>query len=197
VRRAGWFLACVVACGVTILAGWLIRSKFGEPTFTSWGVYLTGAGTVILAVAALATGLQAINEYRDRTASEHTRWVFSLFQQFFQDQRYKAMRRLIDYDDLEEIAPLMERDLKRDREFNEQERNLLDGFTDFLNFFEMVAYLGEQKQVAANDIRQVFDYYLRRMTEIRRAGELREYLRETGFEKLYRLLLEYSHGHKA
>jgi hypothetical protein len=188
-KLAAWLFGASVA---VVILGLATRRGLGDAGLNAWGIYLTGAGTLILAFAACFTGYQAIAEYRGRTSAEQIRWVFQLFQQFFQDHKYQLIRQKIDYDDLEDIVPLMERDTKRDAEFAKEERDLLDSFTDFLNFFEMIAYMIARKQLAAADVRQVFDYYLRRMTEIRCAKELFQYLSATGFENLSALLLQYS-----
>jgi hypothetical protein len=183
-----------IALTVFILIGHCVASQLGQERLSAWGSYLTGVGTVTLAFAAFFTGMHAITEYKNRTESEQVRWVMQLFAQFFQDHRYHFIRQKIDYDDMEDIAPLMERDLKRDGDFSQEDRDLLDKFTDFLNFFEMIAYLIERRQLASKDINQIFDYYLRRMTRIHRAGALLEYLKQTGFENLYGLLLRYGRG---
>lgn len=33
-------------------------------------------------------------------------------------------------------------------------------WTDYLNFFELVAYLRESKQLAAEDVKALFEYYI-------------------------------------
>jgi hypothetical protein len=180
-----------VALTIFILIGHCVASQLGQERLSAWGGYLTGVGTVTLAFAAFLTGMQAIAEYKNRNKSEQARWVMQLFAQFFQDHRYQFIRQKIDFDDMEDIFPLMARDLKRDTIFAQEERDLLDRFTDYLNFFEMMAYLAQRKQIAADDIKQMFDYYLRRLTDIHRAKDLSDYLEKAGFENLCALLVKY------
>jgi hypothetical protein len=60
-------------------------------------------------------------------------------------------------------------------------------WTDYLNFFELVAYLQESKQVAAVDVKALFEYYIGCLKRHRAAMD---YVRDEtkGFKYLRQLL---------
>ena len=62
-----------------------------------------------------------------------------------------------------------------------------EDFTDFLNFFEMVAYLQKQKLLSSGDINSLFGYYLQLLAD---RTEIRNYIHDAGksFEDLGKLL---------
>ena len=157
----------------------------------AWGTYLTGAGTIGLAVAAFLAGFKAVKEYAERTQAEQIRWVGDLFGRFFQEKLYRQVRQKVDYDDLNDIAALLEKNKDTNAEFSKEERDQLDAFTDYLNFFEFIAFLITKKRMASEDVRQIFDYYLKRFNEIKHRGAVMEYPEKDGFENLRKLLLQY------
>jgi hypothetical protein len=55
----------------------------------------------------------------------------------------------------------------------------------------MVAYWKSQRQLDQGDIDAMFEYYLKRLIEVDKGKEIRNYLEKEGFENLSRLLLEY------
>jgi hypothetical protein len=176
---------------VSAIVGYSIHLRLGQVSLAAWGSYLTGAGTIGLALAAFVAGLKAVKEYADRTKAEQIRWVGDIFERFFQDKLYRRVRQRVDYDDLDNIAILLERNKDRNAEFSQEERDLLDEFTDYLNFFEFIAFLIAKKQMASEDVSQMFDYYLRRLNQIKQRAAVMEYLEKDGFENLRKLLLQY------
>lgn len=190
--------AVVLLVPVGIASGFFIHLYLGQESVAAWGNFLTGFGTMILALAALLAGWQGIKqyaartrEYADRTKAEQIRWVWELFGQLFQEPLYRRIRQKVDYDDLDDIADLLDRNKEPDAEFSQEERDLLDQFTDYLNFFELIAFLSAKKQLALEDVDQLFDYYLRRLNEIKQNAKIMEYLEKDGFENLRKLLLQY------
>jgi hypothetical protein len=171
--------------------GYWIHLRLGQDSLAVWGSYLTGAGTIGLALAAFVAGLKAVKEYEDRTKAEQTRWVGDLFERFFQGKLYRRVRQKVDYDDLDNVIILLERNKEPNPEFSQEERDLLDEFTDYLNFFEFIAFLIVKNQMASEDVRQIFDYYLRRLNQIKQQAPVMEYLEKDGFENLHKLLLQY------
>ena len=176
---------------VTVTLGHSINLRLGHESLAAWGSYLTGAGTIGLGLAAWFAGRKAVKEYAERTKAEQIRWVVDLFERFFQDKLYRRVRQRVDYDDLDDIADLLERNKNPNAEFSQEERDLLDEFTDYLNFFELIAFLSAKKQMASEDVNQIFDYYLRRLNEIKQKEKVMEYLEKDGFENLRKLLLQY------
>lgn len=157
------------------------------------GTLLTGAGTAVLGLAAAWAAFKAIPEYRARVRAdeararaEKARWMSELFHGFYEDRTYRAIRQRIDYGDISDILNLTRR---AEGSFSQQERDLLDNFTDYLNFFEYMMYLVERQQLDSSDIEAMFDYYLRSLAQ---RGELSAYAKNNGFERLSRMLLKYT-----
>lgn len=174
---------------VGLVSGYFIHLSLGQESVAAWGSFLTGIGSVLLALAAGYAGLQALQDYRARSRTEKARWTTELFHKFYEEGRqYRRVRQMIDYDDLSAVFELIRRG---EGEFSQEERDLFDGFTDYLNFFEFVAYLLEQRQLDRPDVRAMFEYYLTRIGQLRDSKELGDYIKNTGFERLHALLLEY------
>lgn len=164
-------------------------------SLTAWGSFLTGVGTIGLSVTAWVAGRQAVREYASRNKAEQTRWLANLFERLFQSHLYRRIRQKIDYDDLADIAALLERNKNGSAEFTPEERDLFDEFTDYLNFFELLAFLSTKQRIDPRDVQQMFDYYLKRLWEIRESPAVMEYLRHDGFENLLGLLQRYKPIH--
>jgi hypothetical protein len=91
--------------------------------------------------------LWAVWTYRENQLLERSKWAASLYKQFFLKTGLLSMRRKLDrLPDSSEVAELV---AKED-----------DVFTDYLNFFEHVAYLVKRKQINREDAEAYFDYYL-------------------------------------
>jgi len=169
----------------------------GEP-LRAWGEYLTGAGTVGLAAGALYAASVAVREYRrgreadqERGRLEKAKWLSEMFRSFYEKEDYKRIRRMIDFDDIGEILSLLREDQKPNPKFSEKHQELFDAFTDYMNLFEFVAYLKSLDQLDSEDIKAMFAYYLERIVEVDRTGDIRKYLDANGYGNLSRLLKAY------
>ncbi len=185
-------IAAVFCCLVVLIgigSGYGIHLKLGSESLNAWGAYLSGCGTLALALAAILAGLLAIRDYRARVLAEKSKWFLQLYEKLFENPQYKHVRRKLDYGDVEEIRMLILADADG-KEFSQHQQTVFDEFTDYLNFFEFIAHLKEIGQVTLEDINATFDYYLRLLTKSRNP-EIRQYLKKEGFENLDKLLLEY------
>ena len=97
---------------------------------------------------------------------------------FFVDPNYREMKTLLDCDGVEEEAKL-----------EAVVRAESPEFTDFLNFFELVAYLDNIETITRDDTEALLGYYLNRLHD---KGCVWSYIRKTsnGFENLRKLLTE-------
>lgn len=182
-------VAIILSC---VGAGCAVYHWLGQSALAAWGSYVTGWGTMILGLAALYAGVQAVREYRARARLERGRWMTELFHKFYEGKGgYRLIRQKIDYDDLQDVFALIRKDVSGDT-FSQEEKDLFDQFTDYLNFFEYVAYLvGEEQLKASSDVGTMFQYYLTRMARIKESNRLSEYIKDNGFERLQKLLLQY------
>ncbi len=124
-------------------------------------------------VGPAAAALWAAWTYHKRVKLERARWMKELYEKFYEQPQLKDVRELLDSGDPRKISELV--------------RNEEASFTDYLNFFEFLAYLEESKQVNKNDMLGLFEYYLRNLKANR---EVIDYIENStkGFEKLRKLL---------
>jgi len=99
-----------------------------------------------------------------------------LYSRFFEKSELKQVRDTLDCD-------------SDDAKVNALVTEESSGWTDYLNFFELVAYLRESKQLAAEDVKALFEYYI---GCLKRHRVVVEYIRDEtkGFKYLRRLLLQ-------
>jgi hypothetical protein len=188
--RKGIMVGIAVACLLLVLAlaqlGYCIHLKLGSDALYAWGSFITGIATLMLSLAAIVGGLLTVNDYAHKVSTEKAKWLFQLYEKLFENGPYKEIRRKIDFDDLEEIKRLIKMD-RENLQFADNEKTEFDQFTDYLNFFEFIAYLHENNQLTSKDIKSTFEYYLRLLTGDKNP-EIRGYLEKEGFEKLTALL---------
>jgi hypothetical protein len=90
-RTIGKIIAALLL-PIAVAIGFSIHLRLGQESLTAWGNYLTGAGTIGLALAAFLAGIMAVKEYGERTKAEQVRWVGGLFERFYQDKHYRSVR---------------------------------------------------------------------------------------------------------
>jgi hypothetical protein len=98
-------------------------------------------------VSTIIAALGALWIYRRNSRLERARWATTLFEKFYETERYKEVRKSLDTDaDSAQVSELV---IKED-----------DKFTDYLNFFEFVAFLEESKQLRKQEVEALFGYFL-------------------------------------
>jgi uncharacterized protein YdiU (UPF0061 family) len=120
-------------------------------------------------VAALAA-LGALLTYRSNSRRERAKWAIQVYEKFFESNAYKEMRNKLDCaSDAAEVQQLVQQKPP--------------AFTDYLNFFEMIAFIAETKQLSKRDALSLFQYYLQCL---KRHSTVMNYVndKEKGFEKL-------------
>src|SRR5277367_1758575 len=143
----------------------------------NWDAILKAA-PIAAAVAALfaATGaLIAAFSYRHNVRLKRGEWLQRLFQQFYEQERYRYIRDLLDYRQERELVSLHEHLHAETRDA------YVDQLWDYLNFFEFVEGLVKLKQISAEDRNYLFEYPLRRIGADK---DGRDALRREGFERL-------------
>ncbi|MCU1270698.1 MAG: hypothetical protein JWN74_1992 [Acidobacteriaceae bacterium] len=125
-------------------------------------------------IAGAAAAVSAVFVYRNNSRRERARWVESLYSRFFEKGELKEVRDTLDCD-------------SDDAKVNALVTEEGSGWTDYLNFFELVAYLRESKQLAAEDVKALFEYYI---GCLKRHRSVVQYIRDEskGFKYLRRLL---------
>jgi hypothetical protein len=139
-------------------------------------LFLEFLEVVILGVG----GWIALRTFERDSKLRRTEWIYRLYEQFYESDRFKPMRRLIDYAPAAEIAEL-EEDLKKGT-FSVAHEALID----YLNFFEFIAVQIRRNNLSRSEVMDMFDYYIRRLKD---HDFVVRYLKPRGFENLDALLL--------
>jgi gamma-glutamylcyclotransferase (GGCT)/AIG2-like uncharacterized protein YtfP len=147
---------------------------------------LTAVGTIVLS----STAIFAFFSYRRQNKREKLRWLQQLYEQFYNQNRYKPVRQRIDFDDLDDLLPLLYQTQTMSQSPTPEDRNKIDEFTDYLNFFEWIAFLESKNALSYKDIDVMFNYYLKRILQIdnKHGGRPLDYIIDSGYEKFVGLL---------
>lgn len=124
--------------------------------------------------AGVVAAVSAFLVYRSNSRRERARWAESLYSRFFERPGLKTVRDLLDSE-----AP--------DPRVKDLVTKEGSDWTDYLNFFEFVAYLQSQGQLLDRDVQALFGYYVECL---KRHEAVLEYIRDKakGFDYLSRLL---------
>jgi hypothetical protein len=107
-------------------------------------------------------------QFRRNSARERTRWLFDLYQRFYDRPEFKTLRVRLDAGDSQFIQTA-------------DDPQLLADFDDFLNFFEFTAFLTRQKELRRKEVQAMFDYTLRQLGS---DAVALSYIRKYGYEEL-------------
>ncbi len=141
----------------------------------------------------LLTALFGLHNYYRQTKLEKLKWIQQLYEKFYNTDQYRLIRQKIDFDNLDDLLPLLQKDETESRNFTLEQCNQLDQFTDYLNFFEWIAFSEKKGQLSYNDLDVMFNYYLARIVIIdkRHQGQIGKYMKDNGYEQLFRLLSDH------
>jgi hypothetical protein len=144
-------------------------------TLTDWNVVAQLFYNLMGGVAALGTvgaAIYAARIYKSNSRLERARWASSLYEKFYERQELKKVRDALDCDaGTEQVNALV---AMEDSDF-----------TDYLNFFEYVAFLKHREQLKLEEVQDLFGYYLGCLS---RHVAVREYIRRNGYERLDAIL---------
>lgn len=131
------------------------------------------AATVSAIGTAVAAGFAAF-VYRRNSVLERAKWASTLYEKFYEADTLKEMRDKLDCS-------------KDSDSVNEIVMREEPAFTDYLNFFEFIAFLKTSKQLKDAEIEALFGYYLDCLS---RHDPVRQYIAdaENGYEGLKGLL---------
>ncbi|MGH9671013.1 MAG: hypothetical protein ACRD3A_12985 [Terriglobales bacterium] len=139
----------------------------------NWDWWRQNGEAVYYASAVLAAG-GAVWIYFWNSRLEKAKWGLQLYEKFYESDKYKATRDALDCEaDSADVKLLVEKENPE--------------FTDYLNFFEFVAFLEESQQLEDQQVETLFDYYLSSLSKhssvLRYVGD-----KNKGFEKLRKKL---------
>lgn len=104
------------------------------------------AGT-IASIGTLCVAFIALRVYKRNSWLERARWASELYKSFYQEENLKKVREQLD--STEESVDVVQLVAEESAEF-----------TDYLNFFEYVAFLKKSKQLRESEVEDIFGYYL-------------------------------------
>lgn len=137
----------------------------------------------LLSIAALSAGIWALHNYRNDRRLEAARWVQDLYRDFYHSPRFGRVRTAIEYKYFDELTWLVQKRISdRDVVLTDVEMTELQRVDLFLNYFENILYLLEERRVSRGDIMAIFQYWFELMAKDQ-CGALRSYL-AFGFERL-------------
>ena len=127
-------------------------------------------------IAGVFAAFWAVMVYQSNSRRERARWAESLYSRFFEREDLKHVRDLLDCN-------------SGDPQVSELVTTETSSWTDYLNFFEFMAYLQTSKQLSGRDVQALFGYYLECL---KRHREVVAYIRnkEKGYEYLRKSLLD-------
>jgi hypothetical protein len=129
---------------------------------------------VFSSIAGIVAAFWALWVYRSNSQRERARWAESLYSKFFERDQLKRVRDLLDCN-------------PGDQQVSDLVNKETSDYTDYLNFFEFVAYLQASKQLSNKDVEALFGYYLGCLN---RHSDVTQYIRDEkkGYEYLRKLL---------
>ena len=130
-------------------------------------------------LVALLGFLFALVTYRRSVKTKRAEWLASLHEKFFESDRYREIRRVLDYN----AEPLYSELVNAIA--TGTHHPLADELYRYLNFFELLAGLRGLGQISDDEIIGLFDYDLRL---IRQHAFIVAALRPQGFERLADLI---------
>lgn len=139
------------------------------------GHWLALNAQIIYYLMATAAAFVAVMTYYRNSTIERARWLATLYSKFYEAP------------DLKRIRMCLDESLPNSATITDLVRNEDPDFTDYLNFFEFMAYLEDRRQLSHRDVAALFDYYLRVLSKHK---EVREYVLEdrNGYGYLKKLL---------
>lgn len=127
----------------------------------------------------LGGGGWALLTYRREARLRRAEWIYRLFEKFYESEKFKPIRRILDYEPKDEIDQLR---------IDAQENigsDAHEALVDYLNFFEFIAIQIRKGQLGYDEVRDMFDYYIRRLGD---HDFIVAYLDKNGFEDLSALV---------
>jgi hypothetical protein len=153
----------VISVGAVIVARLSIdgEAKTAFDTIKAFLDCVAGVAALFVGVAAIYTFWLAVRTYRENADRERAKWLGSLYEKFYDNDRYKKVRGDLDVD--------------ANPQFVESE------LVDYLNFFEFAVHLIKSDQLRGDDVLALFDYWLRCLL---RHDTILKYIHTNGFETL-------------
>lgn len=139
-------------------------------------------------VAAVAIAIPAILTYRESLRLRRAEWLHKLFQEYYSATTYRPIRQLLDAPDgRARLSEMLSRLASRESRLSPEESKTLYDLTDFLSFFEFIAFLHSEGALSLEDCKVLFHYYLQLLAQQR---DVLDFMKRYGYGLLLQLLDE-------
>lgn len=140
-------------------------------TLTDWVAF----SQMVFNFISVGAAICAVIVYLRNSRFERAKWLSSLYEKFYERSELKKVRDSLDCEaDHEQVIELVLKEQKGQGDLS-----------DYLNFFQFVAFLESSGQLTREEIKVMFNYYLRCL---KRHDRVRKYIKENGYERLNNLL---------
>lgn len=139
---------------------------------------------IIKIISFLATAIGLIYVavgYRNSNKLKRGEWLKDLFDKFYRGTDFAEVRQEIDADKIEKYLEVD----KDGKAANDKHEEI---FVNFLNFFEFIAVLVKRKYLDKDEVKDLFNYYLK---SIAKHNFIKKYIEEYDFENFENLLKNY------
>ncbi len=141
--------------------------------FVCWAAKLKPIAEAFVLFTTPFAAAWTIYTYHRSVKLERAKWIKDLYEKFYESIGLKMVRDAIDSSNHTQIDTMV--------------TNEDPAFTDYLNFFELLGYLWESRQISKEELLGLFDYYL---GDLKKNKKIVDYIEtpKKGFEKLQKLL---------
>lgn len=161
----------IAGLSVFLLSGYLIINycKVAPSNFHDWAEALAAIATLLVAGGAYA-------QYVKQIIKERQEFLIRLHERFYSNGGYSNIRKILDWYDETDPNELFHKEIKcirmslkdeifknQKRDLKEEEINVIEEFTNYLNFFLQIAILWEKGILKKEDIKQNYLYYLKQL----------------------------------
>lgn len=141
-------------------------------------------------VAAVAIAIPAILAYRESLRLRRAEWLHRLFQEYYSASTYRPIRQLLDEPDgRAKLSQMLSKLASRESRLSPEESKTLYDLTDFLSFFEFIAFLRSERALTLEDCKVLFHYYLQLLAQ---QQAVLDFMKRYGYGLLLDLLTEVS-----
>jgi hypothetical protein len=145
-------------------------------------------GQIVLALGVVAGGAWAVYSHWRTQRREAARLLHGALREFYLGGKFDRVRRLVEYDYVDALGPLLDRRVDDRRSaVTEEEKHLLQDLDALLTYFEHILYLEEERQITRKDRQSVFRYWFDTVGHRDRASLLR-YVQHFGWTRVTRAL---------
>lgn len=143
--------------------------------------------TLTSIVAAVAIAVPAILTYRESVRLRRAEWLHRLFEEYYSATNYRPIRQLMDSQaGRDQLSQLLSKIGAPQYHLSPDEFKLLYDLTDYLSFFELIAFLRDTGALRLEDCTVLFHHYL----QLLRNDFLMDFMKRYGLDLLLELLAD-------